>query len=165
MFIILLLFCGIFAGRNAIYVLEGRYNKTLLIKENGKIKIIGAGIYGEILRKAVLACGSKNIECLFLNNAGKSATYGLSDLAGLKIKNIYMPYGDVADETARRLADIGAQNIFAWPDKTYCGVKAENPWYKDANGNIYTKGNPAGNLSYSYKNMRAAGDMKNVTAL
>jgi hypothetical protein len=162
MFIILLLFCGIFTRRNTIYVLEGRYNKTLLIKENGKAKIIGAGIYGEIIRKAVLASGSKNIECLFLNNAGKSASYGLSDLAGLKIKNIYMPYGDIADETARLLAEIGAKNIFVWQDETYCNVKAENPWYKDEKGVIYTKTNPAGNLSYAYKNLRTAGDMKNI---
>ncbi|MDR0646196.1 MAG: ComEC family competence protein [Elusimicrobiota bacterium] len=162
MLAILLSFCGIFTKRNAVYVLEGRYNKTLLIKENNKIKIIGAGIYGEILRKAVLASGSKNIECLFLNNAGKSGSYGLSDLAGLKIKNIYMPYGDIADETKRRLTDIGAKNIFMWPQETYCGVTAENPWYKDEKGSVYAKSNSTGSLSYAYKNLRTAGDMKEV---
>ncbi|MDR0734761.1 MAG: ComEC family competence protein, partial [Elusimicrobiota bacterium] len=55
--IFILLFCGLFTARNAQHILRGRYADALLIKESGKIKVIGAGVSADVLRKAVLASG------------------------------------------------------------------------------------------------------------
>ena len=56
-----LLLCGLFTGRNEQHVLRGRYADALVVKESGKIKVIGAGVSADILRKAVLAGGRAEI--------------------------------------------------------------------------------------------------------
>ncbi|MDR1124209.1 MAG: ComEC family competence protein [Elusimicrobiota bacterium] len=158
-----LLFCGLFTGRGAQHILRGRYADALLIKESGKIKIIGAGISADVLRKAVLASGRAEIECLFLNGNTKSASYALSGLEDIKIRNIYLPAADIPRETMARIQKFNAAQKLLEPHETACGITAANPWYKTKDGGIFTRPAARGNLSYITKSgLHTAGNMKDM---
>jgi competence protein ComEC len=158
-----LLLCGLFTGRSARHILRGRYAETLLIKESGKIKIIGAGVSAQALRKAVLAGGRAEIECLFLNSAAKSASYALRGLEDIAIKNIYLPAADIPSETMARVQKFNAAPKLLAPDDAACGVTAANPWYKTKDGGIFTRAAERGNLSYiTADGLHTAGNMKDI---
>jgi len=160
--VFVLLLTSLFTGRSAEHILHGRYNKALLIKESGTIKIIGAGVQGDILRRAVLASGSRTIDCLFLNGLSKSAVYGLSGLEDLRIKNIFIPQGDLSPEAAEKLPRLNAKITVIEPGDIACGAEAANPWYMTQSGGIFVRRQPEGSLSFSYKNFRTAGGMKDI---
>ncbi|MDR1684790.1 MAG: ComEC family competence protein [Elusimicrobiota bacterium] len=136
-----ILFVGLFTGRRGEYALQGRFNKSLIVKQRGQIKVIGAGVEPEVLSNAVLALGGKKIDCLFLNALNKSAVYGLRGLKDIKIKNIYFPYSDIPAETQAVILETGAKAAFLWPGEEACGVKAQSgkfmyelgPWRAGAN--------------------------------
>lgn len=157
--ILILLFSGIFINRNGEYILQGRYSKVLVIKERGKIRVIGAGVPGDTLRRAVLAAGRKRIDCLFLNSLSKSASYGLENLEGVKVKNVYMPEGEPSPETSRRISGRNAAVLN--PGDEACGVRAAKPWYMTQTGRVYKRA-VRGNLSFIFKDSRTAANMQNI---
>jgi hypothetical protein len=109
-------------GANVLY---GRYNLSVLFQEGGLLKAIGGGIDGKILKNAVLASGRKQIDCLFLNSASKSAAFALKDLAPVKVKNIYLPYGKADKETKELLNKYSFAKItFLKSGDEECSVKA-----------------------------------------
>jgi competence protein ComEC len=161
-FIVLaIMFLAPFVDRNAKHILEGRYGKSLLLKESGKTKLIGAGIEGGIIRKAVLAGGSKKIDCLFLSGTNKSASYALENLENIKIKNIYMPYADIYKETQERLFKFNAAVAMLWPGDEACGVKAAKAWYLDNKNRPYER-EGAGSLSYAAGGFYVSGNIKEI---
>jgi competence protein ComEC len=158
--VFVVLFFGIFSGRDSLHILEDRYNKALVASERGKVIALGAGVQGDILKRAVLASGETKIECLFLSGVGKGGVYALNDLEGIEVKNIYFPYSDIPKETQELLLRLSAKGEMLWPGDERCGVKAVNPWYISAEGKIFT--GSGDNLSYIYKDYNTAGSMKEI---
>jgi competence protein ComEC len=151
---------GIYSYLTAQYSIKGRYSFSVLIKENGQTKVIGGGVDAKTLSRAVLATGNTKIDCLFLNGLSKSAAYGLKELKDIKIRNIYLPYGDVAEETAQLILASGAQTKMLWSGESACGIIAKEPWYQNKDGQISTGG--GNNLSYQYKGIETSGNLKQI---
>lgn len=160
--IIFVLLIGCFNSGRQTHVLEGRYNKALFVKEKGKVKIIGAGIQGDILKKAVLASGSKKIDCLFLNGVSKSNIYGLNDFKDIKIKRVYLPYNNLPKESQAAISSLKAKGTMIWPGEEHCGVKAVHPWFILDDGDFYINEASGQNLSYIFKDYHTSGNMKEI---
>jgi len=124
----LLVFCsGFFIKQQEVTVLKGRYNLNVILREGKQTKMIGASISGSTARKALLALGTKEIDCLFINSLSKSYFYMLKDF-DLKIKNIYLPYGEIPAEVEPILKDTKAQIMPIFQGQNYCAVSVENGW-------------------------------------
>ena len=118
---------GIFIKPQGVTVLKGRYNLNVILREGSQTKMLGASISGSTARKALLALGTKEIDCLFINSLSKSYFYMLSDF-DLKIKNIYLPYGVIPTEIEPLLINTKAEIIQIFPNQNYCGITVENGW-------------------------------------
>lgn len=153
------LLCGFFASDDVSAVLKGRYNFSLFVKEKNKIIVLGAGISPKTLKSAVLASGSKEIDCIFASGRYKSALYALTDIDGIEIKKIYLPQGELPSASAAILAASGAEVYPAVFGEKYCGVSAERAWYYGKGGEKYTPAK-SDNLSFEYKGFDFAGNMK-----
>ena len=151
---------GIYTYSSGQYFIKGRYSFSVLIKEHGQTKVIGGGADAKTLSRAVLATGNTQIDCLFLNGLTKSAAYGLKELKDIKIKNIYLPYGDIVPEAAQLILASGAQSQMLWAGESACGVTAKEPWYKNKDGQISMGG--GSNLSYQYKGIETSGNLKQI---
>lgn len=151
---------GIFVAKDKIYILSGRYNYSVLIKDRSGIKVFGGGSDAKTLSRAVLASGSTKIDCLFLNGITKSSVYALKDLENIKIKNIYLPHGDIAQDAAALILQSGAQTKMLWAGDSECGVLAKEPWYQNDDGSVYF--GHGDNLSYEYKDLQLSGNLKQV---
>ncbi len=140
-------------------VLNGRYNQSLLIKEHGNTSVIGAGLDYKTLRLAVLASGSKEIDCLFINSIYKSAVYALKEKPDIKIKKIYIPSAELSKESAEYIKNTGAVIYRVSPGEKICQVKVLAPWFAGKDGLIRESPSKK-NLSFSYDSYNFAGDMK-----
>lgn len=149
---------GVFINKDFTELLEGRYSRALFVKENGKIIVIGAGIEGKTIKSATLAAGSKSIDCLFVASVYKSAAYALKDLAGIRIKNIYVPAAPLSAESRKLVESSGARIHLLEPGGTYCGVKAEDAWYSSPEARRLAKKD---SLSFSYGGYEFSASMKN----
>ncbi len=153
----LLIFCGgIFIKPQEVTVLKGRYNLNVILRSGNQTKMIGASISGSTARKALLALGTKEIDCLFVNSLSKSYFYMLKDF-DLKIKNIYLPYGEIPAEVEPLLKDTKAQIIQIFPNQDYCGVGIENSWVL-SEGKKETSTN--NNLSFKTSKITIASNLK-----
>lgn len=155
-----LLIAGGFMDTDAVHVLSGRYNDAVMIKHGKSVKVIGGGIEGDILTKSVFASGTRKINCLFINGLSNGSFYGLRNADSVKIENIYIPYGDISEESAELLHNTGAKVSMLWPREEACGAKALSPWFVSANGEVYIKETAAGILSYSLGDISSAGNLK-----
>ena len=117
---------GIFIKPQKVTVLKGRYNLNVILRDN-QTKMFGASISGSTAKKALLALGTKEIDCLFINSLSKSYFYMLNDF-DLKIKNIYLPYGAIPAEIEPLLINTKAKITQIFPGQNYCGVSIENGW-------------------------------------
>ncbi len=118
---------GIFIKPREVTVLKGRYNLNVILRENNQTKMLGASISGSVAKKALLALGTKEIDCLFVNSLSRSYFYMLKDF-NLKIKNIYLPYGEIPTEIEPLLRNTKAQITQIFPNQNYCGVTVESGW-------------------------------------
>lgn len=149
---------GIFIKPRAVTVLKGRYNYNVILREGGQTKMLGASISGSTARKALLALGTKEIDCLFINSLSKSYFYMLKDF-DLKIKNIYLPYGEIPKEVEPLLIKTNAEIISAFAGQNYCGINAENGWVLiDGKKEITTNNN----LSLNFKNVSTSSNLKTI---
>lgn len=148
---------GILANRSFTAVLEGRYSRALFAKDKNKIILIGAGVDGKTVKSAVLAAGSKSIDCLFIPSVYKSAAYALKDLDGIKIKDIYVPGGELSPESKKLIEASGANVHLAAPGGEYCGVTVQKPWY--GSGYVREDSSPRA-LSFSYGGYDFSASMK-----
>lgn len=132
-----IVFCsGLFVNRDAVHILYGRYNMAVLIKEGGRLNIIGAGVEGEIINNAVLSSGFGKIDCLFFAGLSKSAVYALRDLK-VPVGSIYLPYGDLPKEAGDYLAqNPSTKAVMLWAGEGACSVSALKPWSVGKNGDI-----------------------------
>ena len=105
-----------------IEVLRGNYNFSVIDKDKSLTRVFGAGVKGEVLQNALLALGTKEIDCLFAKGSA-SYLYALKDLENIKIKNIYLPQNTIDEKTENILKKTSAKVDFIWPDQEYCGVK------------------------------------------
>ncbi len=155
----LLVFCGgIFIKRPPFVILRGAYNFNVLLTENGKTKMLGASISSQTAQKAMLALGTKEIDCLFINSLSKSYFYMLKDF-DLKIKNIYLPYGAIPAEIEPLLINTKAQITQIFPNQEYCGISVESGWVlKDGKKEIATNNN----LSFNYKDISTSSNLKTI---
>ena len=140
-------------------LLNGRYDQSLLIKEKGKTSVIGAGLEYNILRSAVLASGSKEIDCLFINSVYKSAAYSLKNKPDIKINNIYVPSAPLSKESSEYINNTGAVLHILPPGQEACGIKTLKPWFAGKDGFV-KESDSNKNLSFSYAGYNFAGDMK-----
>ncbi|MBO7605560.1 MAG: ComEC/Rec2 family competence protein, partial [Elusimicrobiaceae bacterium] len=147
---------GIFIKPQEVTVLKGRYNLNVILREGKQTKMLGASISGSTARKALLALGTKEIDCLFINSLSKSYFYMLSDF-DLKIKNIYLPYGVIPVEIEPLLIKTKAEITQIFPGQNYCGVNVENGWVL-RNGKKEKITN--NNLSFSTKNISTSANLK-----
>lgn len=149
---------GIFIKPQEITVLKGRYNLNVILRESNQTKMLGASISGSIARKALLALGIKEIDCLFINSLSKSYFYMLKDF-DLKIKNIYLPYGVIPAEIEPLLKNSKAKITQIFPGQDYCGVTAENGWVLiDGKKQIGTNNN----LSFKVGQIATASNLKAI---
>ncbi len=149
---------GIFIKPQEVTVLKGRYNLNVILLDGNQTKILGASINGSTARKALLALGSKEIDCLFINSLSKSYFYMLNDF-NLKIKNIYLPYGKIPAEVVPLLKDTGAEIVQIFPTQNYCGVTIENGWILiDGKKQVGTNNN----LSFSFEDISTSSNLKTV---
>ena len=149
---------GIFIKPHAVTVLKGRYNDNVILREGSQTKMLGASISGSTARKALLALGTKEIDCLFINSLSKSYFYMLRDF-GLKIKNIYLPYGAIPGEIEPLLKNTNAEITQIFPNQDYCGISVKNGWvFIDGKKEISTNNN----LSFNYKNISTSSDLKTI---
>ena len=141
-----LVFCsGIFIKPQEITVLKGRYNLNIILREGSITKMFGASISSQTAKKALLKLGTKEIDCLFINSLSKSYFYMLKDF-DLKIKNIYLPYGEIPAEVNPLLKDSKAKITQIFPNQNYCGVTVEDGWV------LYDgKKEPGANNNLSFK--------------
>ena len=155
----LLVFCGgIFIKPQEITILKGRYNLNVILRENNQTTMLGASISSSTAQKALLALGTKEIDCLFINSLSKSYFYMLKDF-NLKIKNIYVPYGEIPKEVEPLLKDTKAQITQIFPGQDYCGVSVENGWVLiDGKKEISTNNN----LSFKTAKTATASNLKSV---
>ncbi len=155
----ILVFCGgIFIKPQEVTVLKGRYNLNVILREGGTTKMFGASISSQTTQKALLALGTKEIDCLFINSLSKSYFYMLKDF-DLKIKNIYLPYGEIPTEVNPLLKDSKAKLTQIFPNQNYCGVIVEDGWV------LYDGVKQAGvnnNLSFKTSKIATAANLKAV---
>ena len=151
--------CGLFIKTKDIIVLRGRYNLNVILY-GSNTKMLGASISGAIAKKALLNLGTRNIDCLFINSLSKSYFYMLKDF-DLKIKNIYLPYGEIPQEIEPLLINTKAKITQIFPSEEYCGVLVESGWVLSNN-----KKEPSVNNNLSFKTMQAdtASNLKTVEA-
>ncbi len=155
---LLVFFCGIFIKPREVTVLKGRYNLNVILLDGNQAKMLGASINGSTAKKALLALGTKKIDCLFINSLSKSYFYMLNDF-DLKIKNIYLPYGEISKEIEPLLIKTNAKIIPAFAGQDYCGVTAENGWVLiDGKKEISTNNN----LSFSFKDVSTSSNLKTI---
>ena len=144
----LILIAGsLYFRRQEIVVLKGNYNFVIIDKEKDKTRVFGAGIKGEILQKALLSLGTKEIDCLFAKGSA-STLYALKDLEDIKIKNIYLRQDFINEKAENLLKNTDAKINFIWPNQEYCGVK------------IIKEGNL--NFSYQTEKIKAFDTMKTI---
>ena len=144
----LILIAGsLYFRRQEIVVLKGNYNFVIIDKEKDKTRVFGAGIKGEILQKALLSLGTKEIDCLFAKGSA-STLYALKDLEDIKIKNIYLRQDFINEKEEILLKNTDAKINFIWPNQEYCGVK------------IIKEGNL--NFSYQTEKIKAFDTMKKI---
>ena len=144
----LILIAGsLYFRRQETVVLKGNYNFVIVDKEKDKTKVFGAGIKGEILQKALLSLGTKEIDCLFAKGSA-STLYALKDLEDIKIKNIYLRQDFINEKAENLLKNTDAKINFIWPNQEYCGVK------------IIKEGNL--NFSYQTEKIKAFDTMKTI---
>ena len=153
-----LFLCGLFIKPDFTYLLNGRYSKALFVRQGGAIKLIGGGIDEQTVTNAVLQSGTKTVDCLFINSVYKSSAYVLKDLQGIKIKRIYLPDAQLPQSTQEVLAPYKAEFILMRAGQTYCGVKAQIPWYGE--GNPATPKEKYKSLSLVYGGYDFSADMK-----
>ena len=153
-----LFLCGTFVKPDFIYMLEGRYNKALFVRQKGKVKLIGGGIDSQTVTTAVLHAGAKQIDCLFISSVYKSAAYVLKDLQGIKIKKVYLPQAELSQGTIELLQNISAEIVPMEINKEYCGVNVQAPWFGENNVSVPKKGSK--NLSLAYGGYIFSADMK-----
>ena len=137
--------CGLFIKPKDITVLSGRYNLNVIVRDSGKTKMLGASIGAQTAEKALLALGTKRIDCLFINSLSKSYFYMLNDF-DLNIKNIYLPYGAIPQEIEPLLIKTKAQITQIFPNQEYCGVSVDKGWVLQ-NG----RKEPASNNNLSFR--------------
>ena len=155
----LLVFCGgIFIKHPPFVILRGAYNFNVLLTVNDKTKMLGASISSQTAQKAMLALGTKEIDCLFINSLSKSYFYMLKDF-DLKIKNIYLPYGVIPEEIEPLLKNSKAKITQIFPGQDYCGVLVENGWVL-IDGKKETRTN--NNLSFKTSEVITAANLKAV---
>ena len=118
---------GAFIKPHEVTVLKGRYNLNVILQNGRQTKILGSSVSGSIVKKALLALGKKQVDCLFINSLSKSYFYMLKDF-NLKIKNIYLPYGEIPTEIEPLLRNTKAQITQIFPNQNYCGVAVESGW-------------------------------------
>ena len=128
---IILFSCSFYISANKTEILKGRYNFVVIDKNKNKTKVFGAGVKGDILRNAILALGTKEIDCLFVKGTA-SSLYALRDLEDIKIKSIYLEQNFINDKSEKLLENTKAKINFIWPEQEYCGVKIA----KDENLNL-----------------------------
>lgn len=159
--IVILVFCGgVFIKPQEITVLKGRYNLNVILSNN-QTKMLGASISSSTAQKALLALGTKEIDCLFINSLSQSYFYMLKDF-DLKIKNIYLPYGQIPAEVEPMLKDTKAQITQIFPNQEYCGVTVENGWVLvDGKKEISTNNN----LSFKNAKVTTASNLKTIEAV
>lgn len=152
-------FCGgLFIRPKHTVILTGRYNLNVILHNGGKIKMLGASISAQTAEKALLALGTKKIDCLFINSLSKSYFYMLNDF-DLKIKNIYLPYGVIPAEIEPLLANTKAQITQIFPGQEYCGVFIESGWIlKDGKKEAATNNN----LSFHTGGTATASNLKTI---
>ena len=104
--------------------------KSVLIKtENRKTILVDAGIKGEMLAKAVLASGSKNLDAVFLSSISRASWAGFSELSKIiKIKRLYLPNGPVGKDfqnipEIKRLWNGEEINGQGWKAKSIWGIR------------------------------------------
>lgn len=149
---------GIFIKPQEVTVLKGRYNLNVILLDGNQTKMLGASISGSTAKKALLALGTKKIDCLFINSLSKSYFYMLNDF-DLKIKNIYLPYGEISKEIEPLLIKTNAKIMPAFAGQDYCGVTAENGWVLiDGKKQIGTNNN----LSFKTAQTATASNLKAV---
>ena len=149
---------GNFIKPQEITVLKGRYNLNVIVRESNQTKMFGASISGSTAQKALLALGTKEIDCLFVNSLSKSYFYMLKDF-NLKIKNIYLPYGEISEEVEPLLKNTKAQITQIFPNQEYCGVTVENGWVLiDGKKEIGTNNN----LSFKTAKTATASNLKTI---
>lgn len=149
---------GIFIKPQEDTVLKGRYNLNIILREGSQTKMFGASIGGSTAKKALLALGNKEVDCLFINSLSKSYFYMLKDF-DLKIKNIYLPYGVIPEEIVPLLKNSKAQITQIFPNQNYCGVNVENGWNL-IDGKKETVTN--NNLSFKTTKIATAANLKAV---
>lgn len=154
-----LFLCGIFIKPDFTYMLEGKYNKALFVREKGVIKLIGGSIDAKTAKAAVLQAGTKQIDCLFINSVYKSSAYVLKDLEGIKIKDIYVPDAELSEATKELLQKIPAEIKTVQTAKQYCGVNIAIPWYGE--NNVSAPKKEYKSFSPVYGGYSFSGDMKN----
>jgi ComEC/Rec2-related protein len=142
---LVLLISAFFFNTSKTEVLKGRYNFVVLNEERSLTRVFGAGVKGDILRNAVLALGTKEIDCLFVKGSA-SSLYALKDLSDIKIKNIYLEQDSLNEKSENLLKNTSAEINFIYADQEYCGVKIS----KEENLN----------LSYQTKQIKVFGNMK-----
>ena len=155
-----LCFClwGFFGAGDVYSVLKGRYNYSLFVKEGGRIIVVGAGVSPKILKSAVLASGSKEIDCLFASSRYKSALYALTDASEIKIKAVYLPQGELPAPSVSLLANA-AKIYRVSPGERHCGVLIKKAWYVGRGGEVYEP-RESSNVSFDYKGYYFSGNMK-----
>ena len=155
----LLVFCGgIFIKPQEVTVLKGRYNLNVILLNGNQTKMLGASISGSTAKKALLALGTTEIDCLFINSLSKSYFYMLSDF-DLKIKNIYLPYGVIPAEIEPLLINTKAEITQIFPNQNYCGITVENGWTLIGGKKEIGTNN---NLSFKTKQIATASNLKTI---
>ena len=157
--IALLVFCGgILIKRPNIIILRGAYNYNVILRDEGKTKMLGASVSSQTAQRALLALGTKEIDCLFINSLSKSYFYMLKDF-DLKIKNIYLPYGEIPETVKPILQNTKAEIKQIFPGESYCGISIQNGWvFYDSKEEISTNNN----LSFQYRNISTSGNLKTI---
>ena len=142
---VMILICGIFVKGKDFVILRGNYNLNVVVKENRKIKMFGASLKPQIAEKALLAMGVKEIDCLFINSLSKSYLYMLKDFK-LKIKNIYLPYGEIPEDYKPLFLGGKSEITQIFAGRNYCGVSVNEGWVF-----IDGKTEPSTNNNFSFK--------------
>ena len=149
---------GIFIKPREITVLKGRYNLNVILQNGSQTKILGSSVSGSIVKKALLALGKKQVDCLFINSLSKSYFYMLKDF-DLKIKNIYLPYGEIPTEIEPLLLNTKAKITQIFPGKDYCGVSVESGWVLI---DVKKETSTNNNLSFKTSKIAIASNLKTV---
>ena len=137
--------CGLFIKHNDTIILRGRYNLNAVLIDGGQTKMLGASIGGKTAQRALLKLGTNKIDCLFVNGLSKSYFYMLNDF-DLKIKNIYLPYGEIPKDIEPLLVNTKAKITQIFAGQEYCGISVESGWiFHDG------KKEPAVNNNLSFK--------------